>query len=124
MVDAIPTDTNGRIDMGEDMPPIKLFYSTEPIEFSDASDIFHVDEESTESDADKWKPNWEISFNATVEYHDLIGTIFRKSMQTLVVKTKRLPRKRKKFLKRYLEKLIKQKIKIHYERKITAFKAL
>ena len=111
----MPTDTNGRIDMGEDMPPIKLFCGTEPIEFSDASDIFHVDEESTESDADKWKTEWEVSFNATVEYNDLVNFIFRKSMQTWVVNTKRLPRKRKKFLKRYLEKLCKLKIKIHYE---------
>ena len=113
MVDAFSTNTNEGITMGEDMPPIKLFYGTEPIEFSDASDVFHLDEEP--SDADKWKPNWEISFNATVEYNDLINTIFHKSMQTWVVHTKRLPRKRKKFLKRYLERLLKQKVRLHYE---------
>ena len=101
--------------MGEDMPPIRLFYGNEPIEFSDASDIFQLDEEPSENDADKWKQNWEISFNA--EYNDLIEKLFSRGKYIVWrANTKRLPRKYKKFLKQYLERLINQKVRLHYDK--------
>lgn len=117
MVDAIPTNTNGGIDMGEDMPPIKLFYGTEPIEFSNDSCLFQLDEEPKESDTDKWKPNWEISFDATIEYNDLIEKLFPHRKYIIWrANTRRLPRKYKKFLKRYLERLFNQKVRLHYDK--------